>query len=558
MVAKKQRLEPLARFTNKFYPDEMATKVAYFKYTNDENKPYNILLHDTERTQKARDAVAPSAVAHWFMRDFRMRDNNGLSQAYALAKKHNLPMVCFWVNCPEQRAAHLDSTFKTYYRMLSLRELEKKLDKLNIPLVTVSASKRSDIVPAITNFLKRYNISHMYGNVEYEVDELRLASSLVHRLLPEKIAFQPCHDSCVVQPGELKTKSKGTQFAVFSPWYRQWLAVVNDEYLGTKDFMFATPSERLENAISVDETADFPEPEDLDKAKFDEYHPEVGEDAALERLRKYIHTSDVKRYNDTRDMLADDTVSHLSKHISSGTISTRTILGELHAAKKLTKANRAEAPGILEWVRQVSWRDFYRHVMCNWPYVCMNKPFALELAGLEWEYNRDHWLKWCEGSTGFPIVDACMRCLNETGYLNNRGRLIAACFLAKDILIDWRYGEQYFMSKLIDGDFASNNGGWGFAASTGVDPQPYFRIFNPFTQSEKFDPKGDFIRKWVPELKEIEGKAVHNPYSTSAEAAEEAGYPRPIVDHKQCRERALERYKTAMQEGKRLLGKGGE
>ena len=177
----------------------------------------------------------------------------------------------------------------------------------------------------------------------------------------------------------------------------------------------------------------------------------------------------------------------------------------------------------------------------------MNKPFKPEYTNIAWSYSTAHFRAWCAGRTGYPFVDAAMRQLNHTGYMHNRARMTVASFLAKDLLIDWRLGERYFMEHLIDGDFASNNGGWGFSASTGVDPQPYFRIFNPLLQSEKYDPDGDYIRKWVPELKEITGKAVHDPYGRGKEReAEEGGYTRMIVDHKQSRDRTLARYKEGL------------
>lgn len=186
----------------------------------------------------------------------------------------------------------------------------------------------------------------------------------------------------------------------------------------------------------------------------------------------------------------------------------------------------------------------------------MNKSFKPEYTDIRWEYNQDHFRAWTEGKTGYPIVDAAMRQLYHTGYMHNRCRMIAASFLAKDLLLDWRMGERYFMEHLIDGDFASNNGGWGFSASTGVDPQPYFRIFNPLLQSEKFDPDGAYIRKWVPELKALpagsKAAAIHEPYGRGADAAAAAaksGYPRPIVEHKFARDRALARYKEGLGRG---------
>ena len=178
----------------------------------------------------------------------------------------------------------------------------------------------------------------------------------------------------------------------------------------------------------------------------------------------------------------------------------------------------------------------------------MNKPFKPEYSNISWSYDKDDFAAWCEGKTGFPIVDAAMRQLNYLGYMHNRCRMIVASFLSKDLLLDWRMGERYFMEHLIDGDFASNNGGWGFSASVGVDPQPYFRIFNPLLQSEKFDPDGEYIRKWVPELKGIEGKAIHDPYGRGAgDKARKNGYPEQIVEHKGCRERALAAYKKGIE-----------
>lgn len=183
----------------------------------------------------------------------------------------------------------------------------------------------------------------------------------------------------------------------------------------------------------------------------------------------------------------------------------------------------------------------------------MNKPFKYEYTNISWEYNNAHFLAWTQGRTGYPIVDAAMRSLNSTAYMHNRLRMITASFLAKHLLLDWRLGEQYFITHLIDGDFASNNGGWGFSSSTGVDPQPYFRVFNPWLQSEKFDENGDFIRKWVEELRDVGGKEVHCPYGVDgkrtgkgADVARRNGYPKPIVEHKFARERCLARYKAGI------------
>lgn len=178
----------------------------------------------------------------------------------------------------------------------------------------------------------------------------------------------------------------------------------------------------------------------------------------------------------------------------------------------------------------------------------MNKSFKPEYSNLEWSYDRRKFRAWCEGRTGYPIVDAAMRQLRFAGWMHNRCRMVVASFLSKHLLLDWRLGERFFMEHLVDGDFASNNGGWGFSASVGVDPQPYFRIFNPLLQSEKFDRDGHYIRAWVPELRSISAPAIHAPYARGANTeARAAGYPEPIVEHKAARERALAAYKAAAQ-----------
>lgn len=178
----------------------------------------------------------------------------------------------------------------------------------------------------------------------------------------------------------------------------------------------------------------------------------------------------------------------------------------------------------------------------------MNKCFKPEFTNVEWEYDEELFKAWCEGCTGYPLVDASMRSMKKNAWMHNRARMVVASFLSKDLMIDWRRGERYFMEHLIDGDFASNHGGWGFSSSTGVDPPPYFRIFNPLLQSEKFDPEGEFIRHWVPELKQVKGKAIHDPYGRGAGLiAQKNGYPKPIVNHAESRGRALNRYKRAQQ-----------
>ncbi len=212
--------------------------------------------------------------------------------------------------------------------------------------------------------------------------------------------------------------------------------------------------------------------------------------------------------------------------------------------------SRAARENAETWLNELIWRDFYLHILAHFPRV-MGKPFYEKYAHIDWRNDEDEFAAWCEGRTGYPVVDAAMRQLKAWGWMHNRARMIVASFLVKDLLIDWRWGERWFMQQLVDGDPASNNGGWQWSAGTGTDAAPYFRIFNPISQGQKFDPDGDYVRRWVPELAAIEGKHIHTPWKLPPMEQRRLGikigedYPAPIVDHKQARERTLAAYKAA-------------
>ncbi len=213
-------------------------------------------------------------------------------------------------------------------------------------------------------------------------------------------------------------------------------------------------------------------------------------------------------------------------------------------ARDAAAAERFTASGRETWITELIWREFYRHILVGFPRVSRHQPFRLETRRLEWSGNEEHFDAWKEGRTGVPIVDAAMRCLRATGWMHNRLRMITAMHLTKDLFLDWRRGERWFMRNLIDGDLASNNGGWQWSASTGTDAAPYFRIFNPVSQSRKFDPDGAFIRAWVPELRDLAGGEIHDPSSLPELARARIDYPAPIVNHTQARERAIAAFKA--------------
>lgn len=250
----------------------------------------------------------------------------------------------------------------------------------------------------------------------------------------------------------------------------------------------------------------------------------------------------IDQYDEARNYPAVKGPSYLSVHLRFGTVSIR------HLART---ARQMESSGAYGWLNELVWRDFYFQIVHHRPDLAAGKAYKAEYDALVFPNHPSYFAAWCEGKTGYPLVDAAMRQLNQTGYMHNRLRMVTASFLVKDLLIDWRWGERYFAEKLIDFDFAANNGGWQWAASTGCDAQPYFRIFNPTSQSEKFDPQGKFIRKYVPELAACSDKEIHAPWTITSFRQQLIGleigkdYPAPIVDHASQRALALDLYKSA-------------
>ncbi|RVX69619.1 hypothetical protein B0A52_06683 [Exophiala mesophila] len=537
----------------KYYPPEMTNQRALDYTAGKIERPITTLSRAIETTQSRRDSVSVgNAVVHWFKADTRTLDNKGLSLASEKAKSGGVPLIGIYLVSPQDFEAHLTAAVRVDFVLRNLAVLKNNLATLDIPLVVETVDKRRNVPRRLIELCQKWGARHVYCNAEYEVDELRREASLTLGCLDHGIAFNVVHDTCVVEPGELSSGS-GSQFSVYSPWHRKWCAYLNahprqlDEYpcpeknheaarkLFPKLFDVAIPEAPESKRLSKE-----------DEVKFHAMWP-AGEHEAQARLKKFL-AERIKVYHETRNIPSGNGTSTISPHLSAGTLSARTAVRLARDAAPQKKLTDDRKQGHSMWIGEVAWRDFYKHVLCHWPYICMNKPFKPEYSNIEWEYDLLQFQKWTQGRTGFPIVDAAMRQASTTGYMHNRCRMIVASFLAKDLLIDWRMGERWFMEHLIDGDFASNNGGWGFSASVGVDPQPYFRIFNPLLQSEKFDPTGQYIRKWVPELRDIkDNKGIHDPYGRGFEAvATKAGYPKPVVEHKAAREKALARYKAGI------------
>lgn len=544
-----------------FYPPEMSNERCERYNKNEITRPIDALEACIKSTKTARGPMpSGECVVHWFKRDLRTYDNRALSLASEKAKSASIPLICMYITSPQDFQAHCTSAVRVDFELRTLEVIKTDLEELDIPLYVATIDDRRNVIPHILQRCAEWGAKHLYCNIEYEVDELRREMKLMKKALDQDIAVNAIHDDVVVPPGDLTTGA-GKQYSVYSPYYRNWVKHVHEHphLLSESPRPSTNPNYTRKEFKSLFDNSSIPSApenkrlEPQDQKRLASLWP-AGEHEALERLQRFLNEK-ITAYKDTRNFPASNSTSMISPHLSTGTLGTRTAIRfarDSNTARALDAGN----PGIKGWISELVWRDFYKHVLCHWPYVCMNKSFKYEYTDIEWEYNEEQFDKWCKGQTGFPLVDAAMRQLNTMGWMHNRCRMVVASFLAKDLLIDWRMGEKYFMEHLIDGDFASNNGGWGFSASTGVDPQPYFRIFNPFLQSEKFDEGGEYIRKWVPELAAVEGKAIHDPYNRGkAKEAEKAGYPRPIVDHSQARQKALERYKAGL--GRSTANEGG-
>ncbi|KAG7096829.1 hypothetical protein E1B28_004238 [Marasmius oreades] len=587
--SKKSRCDPHAFTHRKVATAEAAAAV-------DADPPLDKLLRAVNngvKEQKKGDAVV-----YWMrMSDLRISDNTALTMASKQAKTDGVPLVVIFVISPQDYVAHDRGPRKIDFTLRNLSSIRDALVKLNIPLYTFTQEVRSKLHQGVVSFLSDISSTSLYANIEYEVDELRRDLKVCALAKEKGIKATFVHDKCVIEPGLLKTKGNKA-YAVYSPYQRNWLATLHerqDHYLHDYSVVGANDEKIKELEMfsklfssAVPKHVDGFKLEDEDQKKMEKVWP-AGEDVAKQMLEQFLHSkskssklgavsplegeaeasdkaSRLIKYGKDRDDATRDNTSRLSPYLSSGVISARACVRATLTMQSSKKIDGGRDTGIGRWVQEIAWRDFYANILTLFPRVSMGRPYLEKYAKVVWENHQEKGAggggdayagadpdpvgqgkdgemlkRWKEGKTGVPIVDAGMRCINEMGWVHNRLRMIVAMFLTKDLMIDWRVGERYFMQTLIDGDLASNNGGWQWSASTGVDPAPYFRIFNPYSQSSKADPSGEFIRHFVPELSKLRGEELHKP---PASVADKLGYPRPIVDHHEVRDRALRRFKN--------------
>lgn len=484
----------------------------------------------------------------WFRSDLRTKDNRALSQALSYAGTPDGVSAVYIVSSADW-IRHDWGPVKVDFIKRNLLKLQESLRvDLNVPLVVLNVTSFSEIPDKLTEFASKNDIQVVWFNNELEWDEMQRDSQVEDALSKSNILCRRFDEQCIVNPGLVLTK-ESRPYSVFTPFKNTWAAHIEANPIileadPVKQTLIHFQSSDIEKEFSA-----LPkELQFMDSAvSIGEMWP-AGEAEAFSRLDDFAKLR-IRNYKESRDFPhMNKGTSTLSPYLALGVISARTCFlrakSENHG--KLLTGNE----GICVWISELCWRDFYRHILYHFPRVARGKPFKVESDRVEWRYPKVDaqaqidFDRWCRGFTGFPIVDAAMRQLNSTGWMHNRLRMIVSSFLTKDLLIDWRYGEKYFMQHLIDGDFASNNGGWQWSASTGTDSQPYFRVFNPQSQSERFDPTGDFIRKWLPALKDLSTDMLHLPSKKlNAEKLKKIGYCEPMIDHAKARIKAIEAFK---------------
>jgi deoxyribodipyrimidine photo-lyase len=425
----------------------------------------------------------------WFRRDLRLEDNRALFHAL----QSDLPLLPIFI-FDKDILNKLDNKADARVQFIhdSLMEMQTKLNALGSSLQVLHSTP----LEAFTALLKEYHIANVYCNTDYE-PYARERDETVQKLLEKNNTSFISHKDHVIFEKEDITKDDGKPYTVFTPYSRKWKAALKEDDLRLLE------TEQYFNSFLPSTIKEIPSLQQMGFEKTTQVFPSKSVEAEL-----------VKKYAVQRDIPSIPGTSHLGLHLRFGTIGVR----------RLAKYSRNLSETFLN---ELIWRDFYHMILWHYPHVGKGKAFKPAYDFIQWRDDEAAYKNWCNGQTGYPIVDAGMRELNATGFMHNRVRMIVASFLCKHLLIDWRLGEAYFAQKLLDFDFAANNGGWQWAAGSGCDAAPYFRIFNPYLQTKKFDPELKYIQQWVPEF-------------------EAFTYPKPIVEHTFARDRCLQVYKEGL------------
>ncbi|MCZ4245255.1 cryptochrome/photolyase family protein [Pedobacter punctiformis] len=423
----------------------------------------------------------------WFRRDLRLEDN----AAFYHALKSDYPVLPLFIFDQHILDKFSKDDARVAFIHQTIEKLKQELQKHGADIL-VKYGKVEKIWPAV---LKEYEVKEVYTNHDYEPYARKRDDDVAEYLTSEKIAFKTFKDQVIFEKDEI-LKSDRTPYTVFTPFYRQWQAKLNDFY--TRAYL---TKKHFKNLF---QTKHLPYPT----------LQEMGFEQGNLQFPKVDYKNKLDNYAKERDYPALDGTTHIGLHLRFGTLSIRKAVADAIAAKSTV------------WLSELAWREFYMAILWHFPYAAFDS-FKKQYDKIKWRNNETEFKAWCTGNTGYPIVDAGMRQLNQTGWMHNRVRMIVASFLTKHLLIDWRWGETYFAGKLLDYEMASNVGGWQWAAGSGNDAAPYFRVFNPELQTKKFDRELEYIKKWVPE------------FGTKK-------YAQPIVEHTLARERILKVFKEAL------------
>lgn len=483
----------------------------------------------------AVDKIYPRGLM-WFRRDLRVDDNAALYQALRACRQ----VVCVFVF----DRAILDPLPRSDRRIEFIREslveLDAELRALGGGLIVRHAVAADEIAP----LARSLDVQAVFANRDDEPDALERDAKVLGALANAGISFHTYKDQAIFDRDEVLTQA-GQPYTVFTPYKRAWLAKVDSFYLKaypvrTYAEALTPPPEKFRAAVPSLKDIGF------EKTNLSDLEIPTGSQGGSALFNDFLQRID--RYHETRDFPSVRGPSYLGIHSRFGTVSIRQLAGAAH------QLSLQGDEGAATWLSELIWRDFYFQILTHYPHVAegsKRRSFRPEYDKIQWHHGKHADMlfdAWCEGRTGYPLVDAAMAQINQTGYMHNRLRMVVASFLCKDLGLDWRRGERYFETHLNDFELSSNNGNWQWASSSGCDAQPYFRIFNPVTQSERFDPEGKFIRRYLPVLSKLPDSAIHAPWLAKPLELEAAGiklgenYPEPVVDHAEARERTLQRY----------------
>lgn len=468
----------------------------------------------------------------WLRNDLRITDNKAL---HAACNDSDARVLAVFIAAPQQWWQHNMAPRQAALIYASLKQLQQALKQKGIPLYCHQCDNFAASIEWLTDYCVKQQVTVLFYNRQYELNEWQRDQQVEQRLAG-RVRCEHFDDSLLLPPGSVQT-SNGKMYKVYTPFRNAFIRRLTESEVRC----LPAPQPRTGALLMSDTPPAFEYP-----------HADIGEDfpaseqAALQRLQDFCRQQ-VHGYLTQRDLPAIAGTSSLSPYLAIGILSPRQCFNRLCAEHPLVLKEREGSA--FSWLNELIWREFYRHMIAAYPELCRHQPFIAWTDKVPWRNDESLLEAWQRGETGYPIVDAAMRKLNKTGWIHNRLRMISASFLVKDLLIDWRVGERYFMSQLLDGDLAANNGGWQWAASTGTDAVPYFRIFNPISQSKRFDPQGTFIRKWLPELADVPDKHIHQPHFWAQKQQLMLNYPLPVVNHQQARLKTLAAFAVAKQGG---------